>query len=93
MGFLRRGRRDLPRMTAIFDHRERGLHLLNRSPTLRPAMTRIAMAHLAEQLALADLEYLTNVFQHELDARRGRAKYQPTLLHASGSADTATAEG
>lgn len=80
-------------MTAIFDHRERGLHLLNRSETLRPAMTRIAMAHLAEQLALDDLEYLATVFQHELDARRGRAKYQPTLLHASGSADTATAEG
>ena len=80
-------------MIADFDFREQGLHLLNRSPTLRPAMTRLILAEIAEDMCLDDLRFAAGIFAAELAQREGRAKYQPTLLHAPGSADTATAEG
>jgi len=72
---------------ADFDFREQGLHMLNRSPTLRPAMTRLILAEIAEDMCLDDLRFAAGIFAAELAQREGRMKYHPSAIDDARDSD------
>ncbi len=63
-------------MITHFDSPERDMLTLARNRALRPSAARQVLAELAGELPLDELQAAVGIFQHELDARRGKAKYR-----------------